>query len=268
MVHDIRNTTFDRVKKGYSPEDVDAFLQEIAFEVERLTEENKRLSAEKTQTEENMYVLATKLEEYRDQENALRGALINAQRMGESIVQEAKRKAEQMMRDATAKAERVVEATSARADREERAFAKMRRDISTFRNTVLELYKEHIDLLSSLPEEEAEETKTAEQAGFDYKAAAGETEYATYDGETVTGGEAAREETLEQLSAAPLFETYSENDNVLIEEGNIEAYSVAVEAVEEEQKTATGEDEAFLQVFSTLTNAEEAPALIEEGTLE
>lgn len=150
MELNLRNITFPEVRRGgYDPEDVHAFLQEVADEFDKL-------NAEKAQVEENLYILAAKVEEYREQETALQAALINAQRMGESIVQEAKKKAEQITKAATAQAENTLEGITASKEREERHLAKMRREITVFRNTVLELYREHIDLLSALPSDEEE----------------------------------------------------------------------------------------------------------------
>ena len=48
---DIRNVTFDKVMRGYRPEEVDAYLDQVAAELERL-------QTEKADAEKKMYILA------------------------------------------------------------------------------------------------------------------------------------------------------------------------------------------------------------------
>ena len=82
---DIRNVTFDKVMRGYRPEEVDAYLDQVAAELERL-------QTEKADAEKKMYILAEKVDQYRNDEETLKTALLNAQRMGESVIHEARQK--------------------------------------------------------------------------------------------------------------------------------------------------------------------------------
>ena len=95
---EIRTVTFDKVMRGYRPEDVDALLQQLAQQMEQL-------QAEKESAEKKLYVLAQKVEEYRKDEDNLKTALLNAQRMGENVIKEAKQKAESILREAGIKSE-------------------------------------------------------------------------------------------------------------------------------------------------------------------
>lgn len=155
--NEIRNITFDKRMRGYSADDVDAFLEQAASELEAVL-------ADKEKTEDKLYVLAEKVEEYRQDEETLKTALINAQKMGENVIHEAKVKADVIIRDATAKAERIMEAADARRQREELALARLQDEVTQFKSQVLELYKAHIELLSQLPEEEPEAESEAETA--------------------------------------------------------------------------------------------------------
>lgn len=51
-----------------------------------------------------MFILAEKVDQYRDDEETLKTALLNAQRMGESVIHEARQKAETIIYDANSKA--------------------------------------------------------------------------------------------------------------------------------------------------------------------
>lgn len=140
----IRETEFATVKRGgYNPEDVDDFLKHVAMEMEAL-------EAARDDAENKMYILAQKVEEYRGLEDTLKTALINAQRMGETVVHEAKQKADAMVREATGKARTIKEQAQAEIEAEYESLEKLRDEVGQFKSTILTLYKQHIESLSAL----------------------------------------------------------------------------------------------------------------------
>lgn len=176
---DVRSVTFEQVRKGYKPEDVDDFLLQAATDMQRLEAERDTAIAEKAafaaeqnaliverdnavaakeDAEAKMYVLAGKVEEYRGQEETLKTALINAQRMGETVVYEAKQKADSLLRDATEKADRLRQSAEDDSERERRTLENLQNEVKNFKTTILNLYKQHIESLSALdpPVEKAE----------------------------------------------------------------------------------------------------------------
>ena len=95
---EIREKTFEKaVFGGYDMATIDSFLETIATDLDLLQKENATLKAK-------MKVLVSKVEEYRGNEDALRMAVVSAQRLGNMIEAEAKAKAETMVRDAEASA--------------------------------------------------------------------------------------------------------------------------------------------------------------------
>ena len=121
---DIKEKTFEKALfGGYDMAAVDAFLEEISTDIALLQRENATLRGK-------MKVLVDKVEEYRGNEDALRMAVVSAQRLGNIIEREAKEKAETMVSDATAEAERItkdaqleVEMEKARLDEAKQASA-------------------------------------------------------------------------------------------------------------------------------------------------
>ena len=147
---EIRTVTFDKVMRGYRPEDVDALLQQLAQQMEQL-------QAEKESAEKKLYVLAQKVEEYRKDEDNLKTALLNAQRMGENVIKEAKQKAESILREAGIKAEDITRAAQEQVSEEQLELERVKAEVAQFKNSVLSLYKQHIESLSTLPGDEPEE---------------------------------------------------------------------------------------------------------------
>lgn len=149
---EIRTVTFDKVMRGYRPEDVDALLQQLAQQMEQL-------QAEKESAEKKLYVLAQKVEEYRKDEDNLKTALLNAQRMGENVIKEAKQKAESILREAGIKSEDITRAALEQVNEEQLELERVKAEVAQFKNSVLSLYKQHIESLSTLPGDEPEEAE-------------------------------------------------------------------------------------------------------------
>ena len=121
---DIKEKTFEKALfGGYDMAAVDAFLEEISTDLALLQRENATLKGK-------MKVLVDKVEEYRGNEDALRMAVVSAQRLGNIIEKEAREKADTLVSDASAEAERItkdarleVEMEKARLDEAKQASA-------------------------------------------------------------------------------------------------------------------------------------------------
>ena len=151
-LNEIKNKKFDKSAFGYKVEDVENFLNEVIDYVSAL--ENEKAEAEK-----KLVVLANKIEEYRNEEDSLRQALLGAQKLGDSILKEAKNRAEIIMRDATIKSENIVKNVKEEVKREEVILNKMKREVDAFRTKMLTMYNSHIDMIKSIPEVEHEKAE-------------------------------------------------------------------------------------------------------------
>lgn len=155
---EIRSVTFDKVMRGYRPEDVDAFLQQVSQDMEQLAADN----ADK---EKKLYILAEKIEEYRRDEDNLKTALLNAQRMGESVIREAKQKAESLLREAGIRADTLTRVAQEQSEEQQQELERVKAEVAHFKNTLLAMYKQHIELISGLPgDEEIEEAEPVVEA--------------------------------------------------------------------------------------------------------
>ncbi len=140
---EIRSITFERSMRGYRTEDVDAFLEKIAAGVDQL-------NAERDDLQKKLYILAQKVEEYRSEEETLKSALLNAQRLGENVIHEAKIKSDGMIREATGKAQRILEAADLREQEEKDRLRALEAEVTAFKGSILALYQKHIEALSEL----------------------------------------------------------------------------------------------------------------------
>ena len=79
--NDIANKKFEKSMNRYKIEEVDSFLNQVAEEMDNLI-------ADKRDLEKKIMVLADKLEEYKQDEESLRAALLGAQKLGGRLQQE------------------------------------------------------------------------------------------------------------------------------------------------------------------------------------
>lgn len=98
---DIHHKEFRRAVRGYSEAEVDAFLDEVADEFERLFKENIDLS-------ERLEAADEQVRGYKDMEKTLHNTMVAAQRSADDIVEKAKADAADIMRDAELKAKEII----------------------------------------------------------------------------------------------------------------------------------------------------------------
>lgn len=95
---------------GYKPDDVDDYLKEIS-------DEFAALQKEKNELERKLEVLADKIREYRDDEEALKDALLIAQKQGNSIVAESKASAEKITTETKTAMEKLISESKAKSEK-------------------------------------------------------------------------------------------------------------------------------------------------------
>jgi len=99
---EIEKQVFRRKLRGCDPEEVQLYLRSVASEVERLNLENGELHDE-------LGLLRQTVEEGRDNEKALREALVSAQRMSDEIKARARSEAELVVKEARLRGEEIVQ---------------------------------------------------------------------------------------------------------------------------------------------------------------
>jgi len=147
-LNEIRNVNFRKANfGGYRAEDVEAFIDEVQLSYDTLLRENAELV-------KKLEILAAKLEEYQSEEDSIRSALMNAQKVGDASLRDAKHKAEIILKDATIKAEKIVANAQAEVLHERDIIERMQRDIADFKSKLLRVYREHLTLINNIPTED------------------------------------------------------------------------------------------------------------------
>lgn len=132
---------------GYNMAMVDEFLDVVTADYTALYKENAALKAK-------MKVLVEKVEEYRSTEDAMRAALLTAQRMANTMVEEAEQKKKALLENAELEAKAKIGALRDELATEEQRLHAAKAETADFLARVRELYEREMKLLEELPEAE------------------------------------------------------------------------------------------------------------------
>lgn len=99
---DIRQKRFESNFRGFSPKEVEGFLERIASEFEELVKENISLKDELKRT-------LLRLDQHQEKERTLQETMVTAQKISEELQTMAKKEAEILMADAERQAEKLVD---------------------------------------------------------------------------------------------------------------------------------------------------------------
>ena len=144
---------------GYNMAMVDEFLDELTDDYTALYKENAALKAK-------LKVLVDKVEEYRATEDSMRAALLTAQRMASTMVEEAEEKKKTMLAGAEDEARAKIGALQSDVELEQRRLNAAKAATAEFLQKTRELAQAQLALIERAPDLTPEEIvgdKTAEQ---------------------------------------------------------------------------------------------------------
>ena len=143
-IDDAKNIEFKKSVRGYNTEEVDKFVSEVVATLEQ----NKK---EKVELVKKLDILAKRIEQYRKDEENVRGALINAEKVKGSAVKEAELKVSSLLEEAKAEAKRIVYDANMSVEDQKTNYLKLQADAVVLREQLLSVYNHHIKMLEDLP---------------------------------------------------------------------------------------------------------------------
>lgn len=153
---DVRNKRFEKAAFGYKQEEIDEFLSQLEAELDEM-------ERERAEANSKIQILADKIREYMKDEDALKDALLGAQKQGHQVINEAKEKAEQIIAEAQDKADKLedeavrqhaeaMEKNRAEIAKEKESLIEARRQVADFKRSLFDMYKAHLEMISTMPE--------------------------------------------------------------------------------------------------------------------
>ena len=184
-VTDIKNIKFSNAMNGYKKEEVEILLDKIEVDFSRY----ERVIAER---DTKIKELENEVQALKSSQDSIQTVLLSAQRLADQIVEDAKQKSEQIVKDAEQSismiserekqltfafeqkaserktafenemeqaikeaAERkdaIEKATEESVEKQQQLFNKLREEVALFKAELTEKYKEHLELLSHIPD--------------------------------------------------------------------------------------------------------------------
>ncbi len=180
---DIATKKFEKATFGYKPEEVDEYLKDVAIALSNAIKE-------KEESEAKIIKLVERINEYRNDEDAIRDAILVSQKQGNKIIAEARAEADRIVADAQTqrdalladisndceslkrsevekiavaineeneKLNSIVAASKTQTEMQTEKLNKMKVEITDFKKKVLLVLNEQIKVVSNLPELSDEE---------------------------------------------------------------------------------------------------------------
>jgi DivIVA domain-containing protein len=122
---DVRRFDFGRSLRGYNPEKVEQFREQVAEEIERLGRINSDLDTKARCFHEQ-------LRAFRERDKALNDALVSAQQLRSELRDQAEREAQLVLKEAQAEGERLIESARAEVRRMEAELDSLDRSRRTY----------------------------------------------------------------------------------------------------------------------------------------
>ncbi len=146
-IEEIKNIAFRKSGMGgYRPDDVDEFIDDVI-------ETFEQMKAEKADLLRKMDILATKIEQYRSDEETVRNALLSSQKVSDQALKEAKDKATYIIKAAEKKSRKILTEAEMATEREKDKYEAVLAETAKLRKEMISMYKKHLALLDEFPTE-------------------------------------------------------------------------------------------------------------------
>ncbi len=200
-IDEIKNVSFRKAGiGGYKPEDVDTFIDQVLITFEQLRKEKSDLI-------KKMDILATRVEEYRADEDSVRNAMLSAQRVADTTIREARAKAARILEESENMAKAKLYDLNVQIKQQKKQYTLLLAECNRLRDDIINHCNKHIAVVKELPslqrtqsmEASVEERFPTDNSG-DYERA---DEVATVNSEPVAK---AAQEILPEIDTQPVVE--------------------------------------------------------------
>ncbi len=147
---ELRKDDFTKTIRGYSAEEVDEHINYIIEKYSELYQANDEL-------ERKLRTALSEIDNFRQDEKAIKTALINAQKASAAMLSEASTKADSIIEDSKTECGRILSEFDRRIAEKRDELYKMERLVELFKKTLFEEYHKHIARLEQISLEEGSE---------------------------------------------------------------------------------------------------------------
>lgn len=144
---------FNRTLRGYDPDEVNAFVDQVIGQVEKMVSDIKTKDAKinelKSLEQENVR-LKEKLAQYERMEGTLNKAILMAQKTSDQIKSNAHKESEIILEDAKRNASRIVNEALLRAEKTEMEANMLKRNINIFKRRLRSIIEQQLEMVNDI----------------------------------------------------------------------------------------------------------------------
>ncbi|MCM1370987.1 MAG: DivIVA domain-containing protein [Clostridium sp.] len=144
---------FNRTLRGYDPDEVNAFLDQVINQVEKMIADNKQKElklAELENLEQENIRLKEKLEQHERLEATLNKTIIMAQRTSDQIKMSAMKESEALVENAKNNANRIVNEALLRAEKTEMEANMLKKNINVFKHKLKSIVETQMEIIDNI----------------------------------------------------------------------------------------------------------------------
>ena len=144
---------FNRTLHGYDPVEVNAFLDKVIGQVEKIVAEGRRKDAkiaELSSFESENKKLRDKLAQYERMESTLNKAIIMAQKTSEQMKMAAIKESETILENAKSNANRIVNEALIRAEKTEMETDMLKRNVTVFKRRLRGIIEQQLEMVNDI----------------------------------------------------------------------------------------------------------------------
>lgn len=148
--NEIKNKTFDLSLRGYNKGQVDSYLLSLAAALDEMNAKNQALLRENAR-------LQAALTEMKENEDAIRRALVNSQNAAAKVVEDAKQRGAELELLAREKCGAIIAEFRDHIRAERERLNLLRAQVANFKARIFELYQTHIQTVEGITDAVSEE---------------------------------------------------------------------------------------------------------------
>ncbi|MEA4832495.1 hypothetical protein SDC9_111850 [bioreactor metagenome] len=141
--HDLKKKTFQKAVRGYNSVEVDEYIEYLIDSYTELYRENAEL-------EKKLHILGSKYDELAGDEKSIRSAIIKAQKLSETIIDNAKKEADAVIAGISGRCDSVITEAAKKVEDEREALKTLRTSAQDFKEKLCDGYMQHIKFIQAL----------------------------------------------------------------------------------------------------------------------
>lgn len=136
---------FGQMRKGYNPEEVDAYIDELISRMKALQEQNGALLSKLAEAQDM-------IRRYSDTEKNLRRSIADSKRAAAEMLGDARNRSNTLVDTARTECNRIADELDRQIDEKFRVIDNIKANVAAFKKQLFELYSEHIEMVETLGE--------------------------------------------------------------------------------------------------------------------